>query len=920
MGLLGLFLTSLFLLASPAIADQVMLSNFSGLNNNDSSAVIEDNEAQDLLNVDITPNGKSVKKRLGYGMYKTLLSTQPVHGGYHFYNTNGSDVQIWASSSSLFGIVSDGPVTQIVSSATLNATWDCADTQGLAYCVNTSRDALIETNGVSISSWMATPLGTMVEVTPDRLVVAGVASAKNSIYFSGSNNFRNFTNGINDTDPFTEVIAAPGAAITHIRWGCQKLLWWKNSSFGYITGSNQFDLSVVTVNDTVGTIDNSSSIDPGGTVWFRGQDGHIYSYNCSALAKESIDITPLINNSSSKIQNSWSQSTQAEFQTGVSSPTGRLSFTISPGDVVPSTTTLYETTTSFNGSYSRLEGTGNGMQLQRFFTDQFSGFGNWATISTPCSKTWSVSDNRATCNSDGSCCQAYSTLSTYDGAFALEFVAETDSLSSVIGVGIGNSTNNNGYCVIINRTAATMKVTRESNIVTNQCNGTQIYSGGYAPGKSTTTLVRDGAGNFNLYENGSLSGSFNDTTYTTKFDQLYLYDIKPAGKKSYISEVRVTTSSGVYTSPVFNTTFGTATYNVFTATITGTDGDISFGMRFSPNGTTWSAESVVSTGTQIPAVVGNQYSYYTSTITAHHILTAPVLNTVRLIAASTGTYLSPVKNIPNITSWDTLWVDGANDGGTHTYYTRSSNTPFTQIAETPAWVPQKAGGVILCSTNTYFQFRDDFGLTTATQTPKLSNFTAYWYEGAASDKAYSLFFDNAIWWSVAYGAGQSTNNRIFRYDLINKLWTQYDIGTGGMLQQNNYLYFGSTTTTGKIYKFGSGNSDDGVPITAYWKSKDFMGSDPWKENQYDILDSYYRANANQNLTVSYYLDTSTTTTSYTVNLSSDTHSVIRNKKRLPSGKIGGNFSVKFGDVSGSSSWELLGLRIQFTPLPYRPTQ
>ena len=195
MALIGPIVALLFALAAPAAADQIALDSFGYLNNNESAAIIGQEEAQDLLNVDVTPNGKSIKKRSGYGLYKTLASGQAIHGAHHFYDASGNDVQVWGSSTSLWGIVADGTPTQLVSSATLNATWDCADSQGYAYCADSSRNALIRTNGQTIT-WSTATLGTMVTVTPLRLVIAGVNANVSTLYFSEANNFLNFTTGI----------------------------------------------------------------------------------------------------------------------------------------------------------------------------------------------------------------------------------------------------------------------------------------------------------------------------------------------------------------------------------------------------------------------------------------------------------------------------------------------------------------------------------------------------------------------------------------------------------------------------------------------------------------------------------------------------------------------------------------------------
>jgi hypothetical protein len=195
-----------------------------------------------------------------------------------------------------------------------------------------------------------------------------------------------------------------------------------------------------------------------------------------------------------------------------------------------------------------------------------------------------------------------------------------------------------------------------------------------------------------------------------------------------------------------------------------------------------------------------------------------------------------------------------------------------------------------------------------------------WFEGAASDKAYSIYFNDAIWWSVAFGDGQSSNNYVFKYDLINDGWTLYDFGAGGFLVQNNRLHFGSTASDGIVYRFGESNSDNGSAIDSYWKSKDFTGADPWLENQFKQIDTYWGRNSNQTATFTYGINTTTTTTSYTVNLSSATQSIIRNKKLLPSGKTVDIFNFKVSDDSTNSPWEFFGMRTIFDVLPYRPSQ
>jgi hypothetical protein len=179
-----------------------------------------------------------------------------------------------------------------------------------------------------------------------------------------------------------------------------------------------------------------------------------------------------------------------------------------------------------------------------------------------------------------------------------------------------------------------------------------------------------------------------------------------------------------------------------------------------------------------------------------------------------------------------------------------------------------------------------------------------------------LYFDNAIWETVPFGVGQSTNNYIFKYDLINDGWTLYNFGAGGMTAQANTLYFGSTSA-GNIFNFGTVRADNGSAIQAYWKSKDFSGSDPFLQNQLTNIDTFVKKDQGSTLTATYTMDTSTST-AYSISLSTSA-SFLESRKLLPSGKLGYQFNMKYGDTSSTSQWELFGFRIGYSPQPYRPS-
>lgn len=883
-------------------ADQIAVNSFKYLNSNENPTIIDSAEAQDLLNVDITPGGKSVKKRAGYGLYKRFNDSTGMHGGYHAFDATGNDYQLWGSSTALFGIVADATPIQLISSATLNSTWDCADTQGFSYCVTSNRDAYIKTNGTTMT-WLASPLGTMVESTPDRVVVAGVSASPNTLFVSQSNNFTNFTTGVNTTDPFNEVIAAPGSKLTHIRWGCGKLLWWKDASFGWFDFDDQYSAQVKTISDTVGTFDNTSAIDPGGNVYFRGQDGHIWKYDCSGLSKETLDITPQIQASGKRTTNSWTQSSQADFQTGASSPTTTLSTTISIGDVVPSSFTKTETSSASgwgSGTSSNLAvGTSSisiltnnlGTATNPDFESAFAG--NWTDSAgtTPITKTASVA---------GTC-----TLNPQSGS---AFASDNHSVQPI--------------------TVAELQIIDLSNNVLaskgpvgvpTDCAWTQF-----------TVLSSASAGKrvkfrFHTQWGGSLD------EYLTTTDS-YIF-----GGSATFYQAGVATAGGVYYAAFDNVQSGSSTiatgsfasqalytgtpYSFIFASATWTTNGLtpSFVLQKSANGSTgWSD---VSTSTGVNVQTNLPYLRYLSTFTVVSEGNAlGALQGVNILTRSSGTYFSAVKNAPNLSAWSTFnptWIDNGDDIN---FAMRSSTSPFYVLNSSPPWITQSASALVSIATGTYFQMVATFTVTAATNTPSsLNDFTINWFEGSATDQAYMLYFDNAIWASVAYGTGVSSNTYIFKDDLINNGWTLYDFGAGGMLVQNNHLFFGSVST-GTVFQFGSGTSDNGNAINSYWKSKDFTGTDPFLQSQLTQIDTFAKKNQNQALTATYSLDTSTTTTSYSIPLSSATASIIQSRKLLPSGKLGYTFDIKYGDNTTSSAWELFGFRIGQVQQPYRPSQ
>ena len=97
-----------------------VLQGFTGLNTNDDSTQIENNQAQDLLNVEIT---KEIKKRSGYtAINSTAISgSTGIYGLGTFYKTGGSDYLLYASHTTIGTInFSTGATASIITGLTTN--------------------------------------------------------------------------------------------------------------------------------------------------------------------------------------------------------------------------------------------------------------------------------------------------------------------------------------------------------------------------------------------------------------------------------------------------------------------------------------------------------------------------------------------------------------------------------------------------------------------------------------------------------------------------------------------------------------------------------------------------------------------------------------------------------------------------------
>ena len=876
---------------------------FGTLDNTHTSVTIPNSTSQDLLNVDITPQGKSVKKRKGYASAFTLSnSTSAVHGTYIFYDSNGADVVLTFNDRNMNVSVSGGSQVVYFSTGSNGATYQCVDAAGYAYCANTGRTPIIKVNSSTytlVTSVVST--GTILAVTPERLVMAGFAEAPNRIDFSKANDFSTWAVGGNATDPINFTIVSPGSKITHLTYAHGRIYWFKDSSFGYILpGVTQADWTSRTLNSFIGTLYNTS-VFRDDILYFQGNDGHFYAWDGSSLVKLSTNIQTTISQTQGRSSNSWIQSSQADFSNGKTLPQGFISSSVVSGSLMGSSFTFTETSAADFA---------NGTSTNVFV------YNNSIVLST---NTRNVINNSFENNGTGLIPPAGWRSTNGTGDVKTLFGGDNCWGSAQDGVNLikfNGSTGGSNYAVtfaIIDGVSSATLVSTSFNFAANSCSWTQRTLTGNPAYARRYVFIKISGGDMDpgdVFSPGFIYNGGNITFYTGS-------DIKTGTSKAValdnIEGGSSTISSGTYTSKSYDTFITTNLVSISSIGVTIASYTPNLTLQTSNNGSIWRSlgSGVASTST----FAGNRYYRYISSFTINvDSMAATSLDDVTLVARATGSYVSEVHNAPSLSAWDSFGVTSQSDGGTLTFFVRSSTGVFYATATAnPVWTSITAGAVPSISTNPYFQFGSTFSITAATQNPTISDFTFNWFEGAASDKTYALYHDNGLWWAVASGTGATTNNKIIKYDLLNQGYVIYDIPMNGIYERSQNLYFGGVNA-GKIYKFGDTDNDDGSAINAYWKSKDFFGTNPFLDKDYKSLSVFAGSVSNSTMTVTYTVS-GTSSTVITVPLYDSTKSFIRHNRNLPL-RVGNTINVKFGNNAADQPFEVYGIQIGTNEKPW----
>ena len=908
----------------------MVIGPFGGLHDTDNSISIPDNKAQDTLNVRLTKDGLGLKSREGIAINATLtVTTQPVVGGHNFKTQGGNEIRLVMHNSYVAASANGAAFSNIVTTVPLTISyWDCADNQGVAYCASSNNTEVFSYNGSAVS-WYPTaiPAGTQIEMTPDRMVVSGTAANPNRINYSQSGALTTFTAGVDAGSAFTDDIGITGDKITAIKYALGRLIFWTNSSVGACQGTGQFDTVCYDISKIVGTVEPASIVYANGAVYFRGNDNHFYGYDGQMLSKLTREQSVFVSGLLAATQRNNMLDSQADWNTGSTSPTDSWSSTITVGSIVPSTWQAIVTNTADFAAATLINfstGVTDNQATFQFMKDNFS---DGDLTAGP---AWSL-------NVAGNIPR--STVAVVGGAMALSggvlspatqiaanaYVTATPAYgtwtfditeSSYAGrvhfiydddVGTGYSLLTGSSTITLERFSSESGATQGATSATSLAAAT-IVSDGAAHGYKVT---RTEAGAFTVRRDGTsiITATDNTVTTSTKFllraygssGNLRVDNIVTPATASYKREhdtgmVPPTTVPVWGSLEISSTVTGASTMALNTgASNTSGSGHDSF---------------PASDGTQLSNAT-RQYIQLVASATATTADEPVIISDYTIDAASTGTYSSPCIAGNTVASFGVLscGVTVAGGGGT-TFTSRSgASCPLGS-----AYGAQTNNGNLSAAANEAFQYRVLSTLTHATDTVRLDACSVSWVE-AAPQATFGVYFNDDIYWSVVFSSGLR-QNRVIHYDLLNGAFFPWDLRVSAFINSANTLYMGCSDC-GKLYQFGGVDNDTGTAITSSWVSKDFSLGDPTVDKDISRMSVIMKNQTAGSLSLDYVTNgSSTSTKSLSMAGTAGAPQVIRNFN-TGLGTKGNVFRIKAYNSTINNPWEIYGIKVDFSPLPWR---
>jgi hypothetical protein len=845
----------------------------SGLYSYPSSNEIPDNAVTFIQNF-YTDREPGLIERNGSTLADSKVMGNPtaVAGLWTFLDTAGTEWQIAFSSKTFYKRSAGQSFTAFGFQQTTTRVPTATQNLGRIWFVD-GLDNLWSFDGFTSSSIAGAPIGTLITSWRNRLVIAGVANAQTSLYFSADGGGTNWILGGGDSDPFITPVNGnnDGYGITCLYGSYLDtlIIGRKYDTWG-LYGFTQADYQLRKVSSEIGCISNGSMREFDGSLVFLSARGleEMTGATIKFISEPIRDITDsVVKNTVNR--HSWSQATQADFDTGLFNQTTSSG---SPGYIqLPAFNTgdfqkaAFDAGTKVNTDSNRVPdklyiSTSNTDIVNNSFetNDGLKPTTGWTT--NDYGGTWAITN---TTKKDGSYAWETAISNTYGYYLKITGISTNTLLATS---GIYKSINSNW---------------------TQRSYDLSPYVGQYI------RLYIEAVYNQKNFFSDPFLCSGNPVTWWDYGAPGYgdIFD--------YFQSGRSTITVGTFLSQTFGGSFSKSAWNVSNATYTVNGSSIGFETQVSDDLASWDSLVPWIPGTA-PTSNIKKYIKYKATIGISTNSTGlPYIDDVGIsMIASTGIYYSAVNYAPNITAWDYFVPTYLNNGGTQNFYIRASTGYLPINSTTYTWTSIGASQIPSISTGAYFQIRDDFAVTSGVQNPQLDQFAQYWTEGSFPPLV-SYIWDRRYWLALT----TNTVSPIYLDTVLvyqrNRTFTLLKgLNAASFTRWNDGLYFGdSTGNTGNVYQFDVGNTDNGNPITSIVQTKSYDLGYPYREK--DVRKMYVGYLGNTSYTGNFSL-------TYDMDRSGSAYSLSSANMYDASGQI----EVKFPFPIGTNP--LQGREIQYT--------
>lgn len=889
-----------FFFTLPLQAAILPVSRFSGINSDASPLTLTNGQTPDSVNV-VTDLDPGVQGRKGF----LLFSTESSRGLWSFAKSDGTKYLITVSSNIVKAGTSGNFSVAITTIATSVTTYG-AQLGDKFFFVNTI-DGLQSWDGTTYSMVDHTMLADKICAFKGRLVVGNKTGNARLLYLSKYLDGTNFTLATNPSTDDPSQITVSGSldeGIEGLYPFQDKLIIFKPNSFSGLYGSNRSNFILRTFSDFVGLSGVESIQDCDGKLRWLSRGRKVFEFDGSTFHKISEDVDTLFGTiaQGDSASRSITLTTQSDWQAGSIVPSGYLSVSNSPGDVVLSTMPAGnftdDTSVEFSsGTFSQAvyDSTSSvvvlDLQSYNVYKDTI------ATVVTAlqlnCSGPYYIAQQFVASSSyviTG--VRAYSLVHGSPGTFTLNIYSDS---SNTPGTLLTTKTGN---------AFSPAAVDSYSTFILDPSYNVLLSSGS----KYWIQFVPEGLCNAGNYaEVGTQDGSF--TTYASILGSGFLttfrHDMTVLGGTYY--------SSGNFLSQTFDLGMSTTGWLVdwknFLAVYSTNTQTLTFQTQSSSDNVTFSSLVSVSTGSK-PTSAINRYFRYKANLSTTNPGKSPTLSSATMqttpFTRSSGTFTTALINPGTmVTSWAPISISNNQSSGTIVYQFGSTTT--ASVSAITNWQTILHGGIPTVAVNPYIAVRATFTATLAGADVALHDISINWNEGS-SIKSASIYPNQRYWLSTSISS--TANNTILVYDKSNQ-WQKYSgINATAMTMHNSKPYFGNSAG---IYEAENGYNDNGMSISAYYKTPSLSPAG------LDIITNYRQIymttdNSDSTLATSYQIDGGTV--SYTMgSRQMNTTGGIQNFK-LPFSfsevQLGRYVSFQW-TVAGTTFWRILNGNIYYTP-------